>query len=117
MAESEEKVIGHIAFTNISIDEKAVSWMGLAPVSVLPNHQGEGVGSALIIEGLERIRKSGMNGCVVLGEPEYYNRFGFHQSERLKLEGVPPEYFLANSFTEDIPSGVVEYHPLFTTYG
>lgn len=116
VAESEEKIVGHIAFSRVMINGKESSWWGLAPVSILPGYQKKGIGSKLIREGMEKIKESGADGCVLLGEPGYYNRFGFRQSEQLRLEGVPPEYFLVHSFIDEIPAGSVKYHPLFNKF-
>lgn len=115
VAELHEKIVGHIAFSKVTINGQNEDWYGLAPVSVLPKYQDKGIGSKLILEGLEKIKKSGADGCVLLGEPKYYNRFGFEQSDQLNLEGVPPEYFLVQAFTVEIPAGNVKYHPLFNS--
>lgn len=117
VAELDGKIVGHIAFSEVTINGKNCAWFGLAPVSVHPEYQNKGIGSKLILEGLNRIKKSGAKGSVLLGEPEYYYRFGFKQLEQLTLQGVPPEYFLIKSFTDDVPVGMVEYHPLFKEYG
>lgn len=117
VAELKGEIVGYIAFSEVTINHKKCSWFGLAPVSVHPDYQKRGVGSKLILEGLDRIKKSGAKGCVLLGEPEFYNRFGFKQLDQLKLEGVPPEYFLGLTFQNDIPSGNVNYHEAFAEYG
>lgn len=117
VAEFDGKIVGHIAFSKVTIEGKNDDWYGLAPVSVLPEYEKMGIGSKLIMKGLERLKNLGANGCVLLGEPEYYNRFGFRQADQLTLEGVPAEYFLALSFQERSPSGKVQYHDLFTKYG
>jgi putative acetyltransferase len=102
------KIVGHIAFSEVTIIGKNCAWFGLAPVSVHPEYQNKGIGSKLILECLDRIKKSGAKGCVLLGEPEYYHQFGLKQLEQLKLQGVPPEYFLIKSFTANVPTGMVE---------
>lgn len=56
-------------------------------------------------------------GCVVLGEPSYYGRFGFRVSAKLVLPGVPPEYFQALHWTGAMPAGEVNYHPAFNALG
>lgn len=117
VAELNDDVVGHIAFSKVSINGKECDWFGLAPVSVHPDFQNQEIGSKLIREGLDRIKLSEAKGCVLLGEPEYYNRFGFRKSDQLTLEGVPAEYFLILSFKDSIPEGTVEYHPLFSEYG
>ena len=113
VAELGGRVIGHVAISPVRISDGTTCWYGLGPVSVLPAHQGLGIGSQLIRESLERLRASATYGCVVLGEPAYYSRFGFSMHPQLVLPGVPAEYFQAMSFGGPMPSGTVEYHEAF----
>ena len=55
----------------------------------------------------------GAAGCVLLGDPAYYRRFGFECHAGLVLPGVPPEYFMALAFKGAVPCGAVSYHPAF----
>lgn len=110
-------VVGHIAFSPVTIDGKPCRWFGLAPVSVQPGHQGEGIGAMLIRAGLAELERLGCDGCVLLGEPEYYGRFGFKVRDGLTLPGVPPEYFLALPFRAEQATGVVAYHDAFEICG
>ena len=87
--------------------------VGLGPVSVLPEMQGLGIGSRWIEAALVQLQTQSAQGCVVLGEPEYYQRFGFKAEPSLVLVDVPAEYFMALSFHRDIPSGNVTYHAAF----
>lgn len=107
------KVIGHVAFSPVSIDGLNDGWFGLGPVAVDPDCQREGIGGALIEAGLADLKEQGARGCVVLGEPGYYGRFGFAADANLILEGVPPEYFQRLSFDGSSPCGSVTYHPAF----
>nr|WP_318462253.1 N-acetyltransferase [Photobacterium leiognathi] len=66
-----------MAFSPVLINGEATNWYGLAPVSVLPEQQGKGIGKALINQGLAQLKERGAEGFVLLGEPEYYGRFGF----------------------------------------
>lgn len=113
VAEVNNQVIGHIAFSPVLINGEATNWYGLAPVSVLPEQQGKGIGKALINEGLAQLKEHGAEGFVLLGEPEYYGRFGFKAQPELTLTGVPAEYFLALPVKGSIPTGEVNYHPAF----
>lgn len=106
-------VVGHVAFSPVSIEGATGDWYGLAPLAVRPGRQGRGIGNALVREGLERLRAAGARGCVLLGEPDYYARFGFKTFPGLTLANVPPEYFLAFAFGGDHPEGSVLYHPAF----
>ncbi|WP_043620866.1 GNAT family N-acetyltransferase [Ensifer sp. ZNC0028] len=107
------EIIGHVAFSPVTIDGEHKGWFGLGPVSVRPDRQKSGTGGRLIRDGLARLEKSGARGCVVLGEPDYYKRFGFDNHAALRLEGVPAEYFMAQAFEGPVPSGRVSYHAGF----
>lgn len=114
VAETDDRaIVGHVAFSPVTIADGAPGWFGLGPASVIPLRQRAGIGAALIGEGLERLRKRGANGCVVLGEPAYYGRFGFRHDPRLSFPGPPPEYFQALAMTGPIPRGMVRYAPAF----
>lgn len=114
VAESKGQVIGHVAMSPVTIADGTAGWFGLGPVAVDPTWQRRGVGSALITAGLCALRLQSAGGCVVLGEPECYTRFGFRQRTELVLADVPPEYFLVLSFTDRYPRGEVHYHPAFS---
>ena len=113
VALDQDDIIGHVAFSLITIDGEDKGWYGLGPVSVRPDRQKGGIGGKLIREGLARLARSGAKGCVVLGEPDYYRRFGFENHAALRLEGVPAEYFMAKAFDGPLPSGRVSYHAGF----
>jgi putative acetyltransferase len=114
VAEIDGKVVGHIAFSPVKINGRDCPWFVLGPVGVLPHHQRRGIGQELIREGLKAIRNLGAEGCVLVGDPAYYSRFGFTHSPALVLEGVPPEYFMCLPMTEQIPRGCVSHHPAFS---
>lgn len=68
-------------------------------------------------EGLSLLKSGGAGGCVLVGDPEYYKRFGFKNISDLTLEGVPPRNFLALPFGENRPKGSVEFHKAFSATG
>ncbi len=113
VAELNGQVVGHIAFSPVVMSDGTPGWYGLGPVSVLPDLQREGIGKALINTGLERLKAIGARGCVLVGHPEYYIKFGFRNTPGLGLEGVPPEVFFALSFDGHIPQGNVTFHEAF----
>jgi putative acetyltransferase len=113
VAEANGAVVGHVAVSPVSISDGTAGWFGLGPISVIPEHQGRGVGSRLMREALRILREQGAAGCVLLGEPEFYSRFGFRADPTLILPDVPPEYFQAVSFDSSRPHGVVSYHAAF----
>jgi putative acetyltransferase len=102
-------IVGHAAFSPVTISDGTPGWYGLGPVSVIPPRQRSGVGSRLIEEGLARLRQAGARGCVVLGEPPYYGRFGFRHDPRLAFPGPPPEYFQMLTLAGEVPAGTVSY--------
>jgi putative acetyltransferase len=117
VAELDGRVAGHIAFSPVTISDGTPGWYGLGPVSVSPERQRQGIGSALIREGLSRLREQGARGCCLVGHPEYYRRFGFDNTSDLACEGVPNEVFFAVSFDGRIPRGVVQFHEGFKADG
>lgn len=107
-------ILGHVAFSDVAIDGQNRGWVGLGPVSVAPEAQAGGIGSALIRAGLAQLRAQGRKGCVVLGDPGYYARFGFSVMPGMTYPGVPAEYFMALAWEAAPPQGEVAYHPAFT---
>jgi putative acetyltransferase len=81
---------------------------------VLPEAQGLGTGRALIDQGLASLRALGAQGCVVLGEPLLYGRFGFVHDPALVLQGVRQAFFLSLSFGPISARGEVTYHAGFS---
>ena len=114
VADAEGSVVGHVAVSPVSISDGTSGWYGLGPISVMPEHQGRGVGSRLMREALRVLREQDAAGCVLLGEPQFYGRFGFRADSNLTLSDVPPEYFQANSFGTSQPKGIVTYHAGFS---
>lgn len=117
VAEREGQLVGHIAFSPVTVSDGTAGWYGLGPVSVLSRFQRQGIGKALIEEGLARLRALGAQGCCLVGHPEYYVKFGFHNFAGLVYEGVPPEYFFALPFGGHVPHGVVAFHDAFLVEG
>lgn len=113
VAELDGRVIGHIAFSPVTFSDGTQKWYGLGPVSVLPEYQRQGIGKALIREGLSRLKAMNARGCCLVGHPDYYRKFGFTNVPGLVLEGVPPEVFFAMSFDGHVPQGTVTFHEAF----
>lgn len=108
-----DAILGHIAFSPVTIDGEDAGWFGLGPVSVRPDLQGGGIGGALIRQGLHALRAQGAAGCVVLGDPGYYRRFGFEHDPDLRYAEAPAEYFMSMPFGAGKPTGQVAYHAAF----
>ena len=117
VAETDGRVIGHIAFSPVTISDSTPNWYGLGPVSVLPEHQRKGIGKALIKKGLSRLIELNAQGCCLVGHPDYYRKLGFKNMSGLVPEGVPPEVFFALSFDGRTPQGTVAFHEGFKADG
>jgi putative acetyltransferase len=117
VAEVDGRVVGHIAFSPLTVSDGAGNWYGLGPLSVLPAYQRRGIGKALMEEGLSRLKGLNAQGCCLVGHPDYYRKFGFENLPGLVLEGVPKEVFLALSFDRHIPRGTVTFHEAFKADG
>lgn len=115
VAELDGRIVGHVAVSPVTISDGSDGWYGLGPISVLPELQRAGVGSRLMQAALTALRERDARGCVLLGDPIYYRRFGFAPDPRLVLPGVPPEYFQALPFGTAVPTGTVAYHAAFDT--
>jgi putative acetyltransferase len=117
VAEVDGIVVGHIAFSPVTMSDGTKGWYGLGPVSVRPDMQRKGIGKALIQEGLSRLKALKAKGCCLIGHPEYYRQFGFENTDGLAYEGVPPEAFFVFPFAESIPQGNVMFHEGFKADG
>jgi putative acetyltransferase len=113
VAEADGRLVGHVAVSPVTMSTGARDWYGLGPVAVDPPMQGRGIGSRLMRAALQQLRDANAAGCVLLGEPAYYGRFGFKAEPGLKLPGVPAEYFQAVAFRGAVPRGSVAFHAAY----
>jgi putative acetyltransferase len=120
VAVQDGQVLGHILFSPVTTTPPSeAKGVGLAPVAVHPEVQSQGIGSRLIREGLHRCAELGYDYGVVLGDPNYYQRFGF---ERASQSGMQNEYgvdheFMLIRFTDQGPAqGLVKYAPEFAMF-
>ena len=120
VAVQDGEVIGHVACSPVLIDGVHAG-LGLAPLAVMPAHQGAGVGSWLVRESLRRLREARHPWVVVLGDPEYYSRFGFVPASRHCIVceyAVPAEAFMVVELEPgglNGVSGTARYHPAFAS--
>lgn len=117
VAEVDGRVVGHIAFSPVTLSDGTKDWYGLGPVSVHPDYQRKGIGMALIQEGLARLQNLGAKGCCLVGHPRYYRQFGFRNVSGLGLDGVPAEVFFVLSMDGNVPQGQVVFHEGFGANG
>jgi putative acetyltransferase len=110
VCEIDGEIVGHIAFSPVNISDGSTGWYGLGPVSVLPALQKQGIGTALILKGISMLKEIGGQGCALVGDPDYYKRFGFSNNPDLIYEGIPQQYFLVLPFYDNTSKGVVEFH-------
>jgi putative acetyltransferase len=113
VAIGETKLLGHVAFSPATNEASSANWFALGPVSVEPDHQRQGIGSALILEGLRSLRTKGAAGCILVGNPLYYRRFGFLSAPELSPKREPEEYFMLLAFREHATKGRFAFHRLF----
>lgn len=106
-------IAGHVAFSPVEIDGAGGGWYGLGPISVQPELQRNGIGSALVTEGLARLKDAGASGCVLIGDPKFYARFGFISDGQLKYKDVPDRYVQWLSFGNAKAAGQILFSPGF----
>ena len=123
VAETDNKIVGHILFTPVELlgDKNSLKLMGLAPMAVLNEYQNKGVGSALVEVGLEHCRSLGVDAIVVLGHPNYYPKFGFAPSVGFGIKSeydVPDDVFMILELTPESlhgHTGIIKYHDVFNS--
>jgi putative acetyltransferase len=112
--------VGHVAFSPVTIGD--ARGLGLAPMAVMPAHQNRGVGALLVREGLASCVAIGCGFVVVLGEPEYYGRFGFTRASTFGLDneyGADEAFMVLELKAGALPpgGGLVRYAPEFALVG
>jgi putative acetyltransferase len=109
VAEMDRQIVGHILFSRMTVEtaQGPVAAVSLAPMAVLPDHQGRQVGSQLVRRGLDELRDRGERIVIVLGHKEYYPRFGFSPEKARDLSSpFPPQAFMALELVDDALTGI-----------
>lgn len=114
LAEDNGAIVGHVAMSPVAISDGTPDWYGLGPISVSPECQRQGIGSKLMVDVLQRLKEMGACGCVLVGDPAFYERFGFKPEKNLVFPEVPSEYFQAITFVQSSPRGIVKFHEAFS---
>lgn len=119
VAEKDGRIVGHIAFSAVTLDDEPTDFLGLAPMAVAPEFQNQGIGSRLVREGLKICADAGFTAVFVLGHPEYYPRFGFETAKLLGFSceyPAPDEAFMVLELEKgalDGRKGLIKYRPEF----
>ena len=113
VAERGGERVGHIAFSPVSIDGDTEGLFALGPVAARVDLRGQGIGTALIETGLGRLRECGAKGCVLVGDPGYYSRFGFEGDIGLTHNGLPPRVVQGLFWDGCARTGEIAYAPAF----
>jgi len=109
VAENAAALIGHVAFSPVTIGQSRGFWFGLGPISVAPEHQRQGVGRALIVAGHAALRDRSAAGCVLIGDPGYYGQHGYANDGRISYQNLDSQYVQWIAFGVEKPTGEVVY--------
>jgi putative acetyltransferase len=113
VAEEDNAIIGHVAFSPVAIDDVRDGWYGLGPISVDPDRQRSGIGRSLVSLGLQILKDEGAKGVALVGSPEIYGRMGFRNSGLLTYQEVNPAFVQFLVLSGDPPRGEVQFSPVF----
>ncbi len=113
VAQDGDEIVGHVAFSPAKAEDGTPNWFALGPVSVSPDRQGQGIGDQIIREGIKRLVQQNAAGIILVGNPKYYQRFGFVVSPDIAPAGQPKEYFMVLHLGVAAPKSVIAFHPLF----
>lgn len=105
--------VGQVTFSPAFAADGSTGWYALGPIAVDPAHQKKGIGRKLIEGGIVKLRESDAAGCVLVGNPDRYRRFGFRTFPQFAPPGQPAEYFQILPLRATEPGCVVDFHPLF----
>jgi len=116
VAEAETNIVGHVALSPVTLPGASGPWFGLGPISVLPEWQRKGVGSAMMKEALARLTQQQAAGCILVGDTRYYKRFGFAHDSSIVAENEPPEYTMILRLSSNSDHGVARFHDAFAAH-
>lgn len=113
VAEDDDEIVGHVAFSPITIDGAHHNWFGLGPISVEPGRQRQGIGKALIAAGLKLLDERGASGCALIGNPDVYSHAGFVSDGQLTYLDVDTKYVQRLVLRGPTPRGKLGFAPAF----
>ncbi len=114
-----DEVLAHVLFSPITTPPPTAKGLGLAPVAVKPEFQNQGIGSQLIRASLIECKADGFDFIVLLGDPAYYQRFGFQTASAFGLQneyGVDDEFMVLPLSDRELPKGLVQYADEFRLF-
>lgn len=117
VAEEDGEIIGHVAFSPVTIGGHYDDWFGLGPISVRADRQRQGIGHALIREGIHRLKALGAKGCALVGDQAVYKGVGFVSDGELTYEGVPDIYVQHLTLSGHTPHGALTFSSAFAVKG
>jgi putative acetyltransferase len=109
----DDDLVGQATFSPASQSDGSRPWYALGPIAVLPDHQSMGIGSALIAEGMQGLQERSALGCILTGNPVYYERFGFVLSPSHTPKAESSQYFQVKFLTDFRPQGIFGFHRAF----
>ncbi|WP_035103014.1 N-acetyltransferase [Devosia sp. LC5] len=113
VAQLDDRIVGHVAFSAVTIDGRANGWFGLGPIAVDRGIQRSGIGRALVASGLATLRERGAAGCALIGNPAIYSRFGFESDGKLTYEDLPSHLVQWVRFFGPTPRGALKFASSF----
>lgn len=113
VAMDKDRLVGQVTFSPVTLSDGSEPWFGLGPVSVTPEYQNQGIGSQLIRSGLISISARGALGCVLTGNPAYYQRFGFELAPKNVPKNEPPAFFQLKLLNATKAEGAFSFHSAF----
>lgn len=109
----EGEIVGHVAFSPVTINDLHNGWFGLGPISVDPAVQRAGIGRALVQSGLTILRERGASGCALIGNPAIYSRYGFESDGLLTHGDLPVRIVQRVVLSGPAPKGELRFAPSF----
>lgn len=113
VAEDHGTIIGHVAFSPVTIDGVHGGWFGLGPIAVEPARQRSGIGKALIFKGLETLKERGAAGVALIGDPSVYSCAGFERDGTLHYKDIDTRFVLRVVFSGPVPKGELRFADAF----
>jgi putative acetyltransferase len=117
VAEDAKEIVGHVAFSPAIAQDGSAGWYALGPISVEPTRQRQGIGGALVHQGMVRLIAMEASGCVLIGDTNYYQRHGFAPRPDLAPAGEPAANYMIRSLIAGTPTPSVSFHPILQEGG